>query len=213
MRTTRTRINLLVRLCTALPLAMTAACGLADDHDEEIRHEYIRFTDSAFEEVCLSQFDLNRDGRFSRYEAQRVVELDCSDAGIRSLWDISEFKNLRRLDCSGNLLSDLDLTACPYLERVDCHNNDLWSLNVDRLRSLGEINCSENALERIDLTNNGSLRRLDCRANRLRTLDLTACSRLEELDARTNPALETVYLSEGQDVAYRIDGDTRIVRQ
>ena len=104
------------------------ACGLADDERrEENRYIYPVFSDKTFETYCLREFDLDGNGRISRYEAQRVVRIDCSGLGVATLYDIAEFSNLRELDCSGNDLATLDVSMLAHLERP------VWR----RLRSAG----------------------------------------------------------------------------
>lgn len=102
----------MVRALPALLLLFCTACGLAEDgRDEDNKYIYIKFYDKAFEAYCLEKFDTSGDGRISRYEAQRVRRMSCPGLGIGSLTDIREFFNLRELDCSGNELTQLDLTA------------------------------------------------------------------------------------------------------
>ena len=71
-------LPLLAALCTC------TACGLIDDaREEQSRYEYIVFSDKPFETYCLETWDLNGDGRISRYEAQRVRRIA---AGDQTLW-------------------------------------------------------------------------------------------------------------------------------
>ncbi len=181
---------------------LCTACGLAEDEGEERDSRvYLRFDDEAFAAYCLDRFDTNGDGRLSRYEAQRVREMDCSGTGIASLDDIGEFRNLTRLDCSGNRLRRLDLTDCTLLEAVDCAGNELAELDVAGLRSLRSLDCRTNRLARLDLQSNSSLTTLDCRENRLTTLDLASCAVSLRADVRANPSLTTVYYRPGQQIA------------
>lgn len=58
------------RLLPALVLVSVTACGLADDErDEENKYIYPTFSDKTFEAYCLGEFDLDGNGRISRYEA------------------------------------------------------------------------------------------------------------------------------------------------
>lgn len=201
----------MVRALPALLLLFCTACGLAEDgRDEDNKYIYIKFYDKAFEAYCLEKFDTSGDGRISRYEAQRVRRMSCPGLGIGSLTDIREFFNLRELDCSGNALTQLDLTACTYLERLDCSNNDLASLDLDGVRGLVWMDCSGNGLPRLDLHSAASLLTLDCRRNALTTLDVASCDANLQADVRSNPDLTTVYCRASQSISF--DGQTELAR-
>ena len=94
------------------------SCGLGEDsRDEDNRYVYLRFADPAFEAYCLEHWDLNGDGRISRYEAQRVWDMDCSSLGIKTLAGIEEFTALRKPDCSGKEIVSPDVAQCIFLEQ------------------------------------------------------------------------------------------------
>lgn len=188
---------------------LTTACGLADDpQDERNKSVYPTFFDKTFEAYCIETFDLDGNGRISRYEAQRVRDVSCPGLGIVSLADLREFPNLERLDCSQNAITELDLSPCTRLVRLDCRGNGLVRLDVEGLRGLTEADCRDNALEQLDLTSNGSLGRLDLRRNDLRTLDVSACAATLQADVRENPGLGTVYCRQTQGISF--DGGTQL---
>lgn len=195
-----------------LPLLFAlSACGLAEDErDEKNKYEYLVFSDAAFEAYCLELFDLNRDGRISRYEAQRVLTMDCSNRGIASLYEIGDFSRLQRLNCSRNLLTTLDLRGLNALENLDCSDNRLTRLDVRGLRSLTALSCFSNLLAALDLGSNASLSRFDGRTNRYPTLDVRGCATTLAADVTDNPRLGTVYCLPTQNVA--ADGHTQLVR-
>lgn len=197
-------------LSILLLTAVGISCGLVDDsRTEDNKYIYHTFYDKGFETFCLAHYDLNGDGRLSRYEAQRVVRLDCASSGITSLVDLREFTNLRELDCRDNALTTLDVRYLPRLERLDCSGNGLTWLDVGGLRGLTWLDCSDNALTQLDLASNPSLTWLDCRSNGLVTLDVSPCAPTLEADCRSNPQLERVYYgSLSQQI--RTDGPTRL---
>lgn len=137
------------RFFLLLPLALFAACGLAEDpRDDDDKHIYIqdRITDPIFRAFCLASYDLDDDGRLSRYEARRILDMSCPGLGIASLQGIAEFGRLRQLDCSDNELTILDLSANRGLEQLDCRVNQLTILYIEDLSLLSRLDCSENAL-------------------------------------------------------------------
>lgn len=201
----------MLRFIPVLALLLFTACGLAEnEQDDKNKRIYITFADPAFERFCLGMFDLDHDGRISRYEAQRVRRMSCSGRGIALLTDIREFFNLRELDCSGNDLTRLDLTACTYLERLDCRDNALVSLDLDGVRGLVWMDCSGNDLPRLDLHSTASLLTLDCWGNALTTLDVASCDANLKADVRSNPGLTTVYCLVSQNISF--DGPTELTR-
>lgn len=190
-----------------------AGCGLAEDErDEEDKYSYIRFTDKAFEKCCLAACDADGDGRLSRYEARRALSLSCVGRGVGSMYEIGEFVNLRRFDCSGNRLTTLDLRKLTRLEELNCARNDLASLDITGLRSLRLLDCADNELARLNLETNVSLSTLLCGGNDLTTLDVSQCAQImESLDAQDNPRLEIVYCrSDQRFLQQHLDGHTRL---
>lgn len=169
----------MVRALPVLLLLLSAACGLAEDErDEKNRYIYLTFYDKAFEAYCLDEFDVDGDGRISRYEAQRVRTVECPERGVASLSDLKEFTRLERLDCRGNALTRLDVTMT-RLEWLDCSDNGLVSLDVNGLRGLAYLDCGGNSLPRLDLQSNASLATLLCPDNALAgSLDVTDLLRL-----------------------------------
>lgn len=211
MTTSTSDRSLLRRVLLGCLLLCGTACGLADDdRSEDNKHIYLTFYDKSFEALCLEHYDLNRDGRLSRYEAQRVVSLDCAGAGLTSLSDLREFVNLRTLDCRDNALTELDLSLLTHLETVRCDNNALVRLVVDNLRGLTLLTCRDNSLSQLDLGSTASLSQLDCRTNRLQTLDVSLCSPTLQADVRDNPDLATVYYGASTQTI-SADGPTELV--
>ncbi len=207
------RRRLLWAACIGTAVAIHG-CGLADDpREEDKRHEYLVFSDPAFTAWCLREIDADHDGRISRYEAERVTTMDCRDCGITTLHEIGDFVFLRRLDCRGNRLTELDLRGCTYLNTVDCSGNGLRTLDLQGLRSLTALDCGQNDLERLDLVSNVSLRTLRCHTNPLKMLSVANCAAsMDEADARSCP-LEIFYKNRWQEIRLLLLDDPNVVRE
>ena len=185
-----------------------------DEQDERNRTIYLTL-DPAFEAYCLENYDLNGDGRFSRYEAERVVTVDCSGRGIESLGGIEYFTALRYLNCSGNRLTSLDVAPLLSLETLDCSQNTLFVLTLGMQRRLERLQCADNRIGGLDLAYTVSLTELDCSGNELTVLDISNCARrMEWVDVSRNDDLTLLY----KDAAQQIDrltlaGGTEVVEQ
>src|SRR4051812_46705699 len=69
--------------------------------------------------------DTNLDGEIQQSEASEPSSLNVNNSGIADLTGIQYFTNLYYLQCSNNLLSDLNLTGLLNLQILDCSNNQL----------------------------------------------------------------------------------------
>lgn len=195
------------RLLFSLALSALLSCGLSDDpREEDKRHTYIRISDPAFREYCLREADLDGDGRLSHYEAERILVMDCSGAGIAALYEIGEFKNLKTLICRDNSITELDLRNCLRLERVDCSHNRLESLTMDNLRALAEVDCADNRLPLLTFRGNGSLTSLRAGRNALTSLDVSGCAATMTLLHAEECPLQVLYKRREQHIAsFKID--------
>lgn len=198
-------------LLAALPLLHS--CGLGENsRDEDNRYVYLRFADPAFEKYCLDHWDLNGDGRISRYEAQRIWDMDCSSLGIKTLAGIEEFTALRKLDCSGNEIVALDVRKCIFMERLDCGNNSLISLEINGLRFLNWFDCRNNDLTYLNLATSAALENFWCGGNRFASLDISRCATdMIRVDAVPNESLSVLYKRVGQRILnLNVDGGTKV---
>lgn len=177
--------------------------------------------DPAFAEWCRTNIDANGNGRISAKEAAVVEDINVTARGIASLQGIQLFPELKNLNCSGNRLTELDLSGNPKLVNLDCQDNGITSiifaetdletlscsknvissLDVSGLKSLRMLFCGENDMETLILGEKPSLGGLSCPGNKLKELDLTACPALEMLDCRANE-LESLDVSANTNLTY-----------
>ena len=115
-----------------------------------------------------------------------VTELNIAEKGLTDLSALKYFTGLQTLDCRGNLLTTLDVSALTNLTSLDCSDNQLTALDVSALTSLTSLDCYRNELTKLDVSNLTLLTELDCAYNQLTTLDVSALTKLTSLDCYRN---------------------------
>ena len=193
-------------------LLLLSACGMTDDpREEQKRATYPKIPDPAFSAYLLENYDLNRDGRFSYYEAERILVIDCPGRDIVTLAGVEYCVQLRELNCADNLIENLDLSQNLLLEVLDCSRNALYEIRFGHMRELRELRCAENLLSQLEVINTPALHTIDCATNELRLLDISNCARtMRWVDARFNP-LEILYKSPYQTIEYLQPGSGEVV--
>ena len=145
--------------------------------------------------VTLSELDL--------IALEEIETLDLSNKGLKNLYGIEVYSNLKYLFCNDNPgLTKIDVRNLTKLERLECNRNALTELKVNGLSNLQVLSCSQNQLTSLDLTGLTNLRTLSCSQNQLTSLDLTGLTSLEifychenrmtHLDITMLPALTTL---------------------
>lgn len=136
-------------------------------------------------------------------QLKAIERLDLSAEGLKNLYGIEVYSNLKYLYCTDNPgLTKIDVRKLTKLETLDCKRSALTELNVTGLSNLQVLNCSQNQLTELDLTGLTNLRTLSCAINKLGELDLTGLTSLEifycnenwlsSLDISMLPALTTL---------------------
>jgi Leucine-rich repeat (LRR) protein len=134
----------------------------------------------------LEETDIDMYNPDNKLIFEKVLEINISGTGVTSLAGISKFSRLRRLDCSNNKLSALDLTLCFELEYLNCSNNNLRSLNVGHCADLSYLDCSQNRLNMLDVYKLDYLNTLKCEGNNLIELAISQSSSLSQLNCCNN---------------------------
>lgn len=129
--------------------------------------------------------DTNTDGEIQQSEALTPSYLDLSNSSIADLTGIEYFANLGNLDCSNNLLSNLDLTGFSWLQVLNCSNNQLATINLTGVSSLFLFNCSNNLLTSLNGVSS-TVSQLRCDHNRLTSFNANNLTNLTELDCSNN---------------------------
>ena len=119
-------------------------------------------------------------------EMASVTELNIAEKRLADLSALKYFTGLQTLDCSRNLLTELDVSALTKLDSLSCSENALTKLNVSGLTNLTYLDCTFNSLATLDVSALTSLTSLDCYRNELTELDVSNLTLLTKLDCDYN---------------------------
>jgi hypothetical protein len=105
------------------------------------------------------------------------------------------------LDCRGNLLTSLDVSANTALNSLYCWGNLLTSLDVSANTALTSLHCQYNQLNSLDVSTCSALTTLYCFDNQLTSLDVKNVNNInmDFFRANNNPNLSCI---EVDDVAW-----------
>ena len=166
------------------------------------------FPDDNFRSYISGNLDKDGDGSLSDEEIAAVTNIDVSGKSISSLKGIEWFAALETLHCSGNSLTELDVSNNTTLTTLYCNYNQLPALDVSKNTTLTTLYCYSNQLTELDLSNNTDLTYLWCHNNRLTELDVSKNTALTQLrcydnqltalDLSNNTALTTLYCYSNQ---------------
>lgn len=118
---------------------------------------------------------------------------------------------LAQFDCTGNKLTQLDLSEMPALESLSCANNNLTRLDLSHQSQLTYLSCDLNPLEQLDLTHCPLLDVITFYQTPIQTLDVSACADTFSVNCELDDALATIYCREGQVIEGWYPAHTQIV--
>ena len=162
-------------------------CGPASAEIKITQKPVIGFNDPYFLKAILQNYyvDLNGDSQISITEAEACTSLSIYGP-ISDMTEIKYFTNLKKLHCSSNLLSQLDVSGCTQLTHLDCDYNQLTQLNVSGCTQLTDLICDYNQLSQLDASGCTQLTSLNCSDNQLSQLDVSGCTQLTSLNCSFN---------------------------
>lgn len=133
-------------------------------------------------------------------ERKKITVLDISKRELKGRLSLKGFANLKRLNCSDNQLTSLDLSDCPNLIELKCNNNQLTNLNF--LKSVGNLEKLEtqdnkslhpqslkvlenlNKLERLNINNTNLVEEWECLLKNCRILCCNSEEIMKEFDKK-----------------------------
>ena len=145
--------------------------------------------DDNFEQVLI---DLGVDDTLDNYVLTSIIYslagIDLSSKDISDLTRIEDFEFLEYLDCSNNLLNEINLENNTFLKQLNCSSNNLSNIEISNNIGLEYLNASSNLLSEIDITNNINLSYFDCSSNELSTIDISNNTLLNFFYSNNNDA-------------------------
>lgn len=166
-------------------LAVCVFCLAAGAEETGTAIDEEHFPDDAFRKA-VSRYDLDGDGFLSAEEAENVVSISMYDSGMKSAGGIEYLTGLKELDCTGNELTELDVSRNARLEILYCGDNRLTELDLSGNPELVSLCCWKNRLSELDISRNQMLEVLYCWGNQLTKLDMSRNRKLKELDCSDN---------------------------
>ncbi|CAG8510979.1 1135_t:CDS:1 [Ambispora gerdemannii] len=81
-----------------------------------------------------------------------VTELNISSEELKGSLNLYFFNNLRKLNCSGNVITSLDLNDCTQLEELTCSYNKIAKIDMSNCTQISRLDCSNNCLVNFDFS-------------------------------------------------------------
>jgi len=149
--------------------------------------QFIDFSDPYFKQALIDEgVDISMDGEIDQSEALLVTNLDVSSDSIADLNGIENFTNLISLNCSANLLTEVNISSNTLLQHFDCSSNLVIDLDVSENSSLINLLCDWNPLTNLELGSINQIERLACYDGDLVNLNLSYLISLRYLDVSVN---------------------------
>lgn len=149
------------------------------------------------------------DGRVLTSKVSSVTNLNIANSVITDLTGLQDFIALIDLNCSGNNLTNLNISKNIALQKLDCHNTSLTNLDITKNTALTNLSCWLSKLTNLDVTKNTDLIYLDCGNNQLMNLDVSKNTAITFLDCRMNK-LTSLNISENKILTSLVCGHNKL---
>ena len=127
--------------------------------------------------LAITGLDANHDGEIQCSEADAWTgAIDVSNKSISDLTGIEAFTHITNLNCSGNSLNTLSVSANTALTYLNCNDNSITSLILSGNTALTHLECDYNSLTSLDVSANIALTYLECWHNNIANLNINLSS-------------------------------------
>lgn len=111
----------------------------------------------------------------------KLIYLQCDRNDFLTSLAFSNAPELKYIDCSHGLISNLDVSELLKLEELKCVDNELVTLQLPNPSNLNKLSTQVNNLVSLDLSTQSNLKSLYASHNNLTSLDLPSSSQLDTL--------------------------------
>ncbi len=136
--------------------------------DANLKNALLQHGDSITGEN-ITVIDANGDGEIQKSEAESYTgTIKVVQENITDLTGIEAFINIKRLECTGNKLTNIDISNNTLLEAFYCdYNKTITTLDVSKNTELLYLVMDFNKVETLDLSKNSKLVTLSASGNKL----------------------------------------------
>jgi Leucine-rich repeat (LRR) protein len=120
--------------------------------------------------------------KYPSYEKNNIISLNIDAKNLEGELKLEGFGNLEEINCSLNILTDLQIIDSPNLKKINCEYNLLKKLDFRNFPKLEVLVGNNNSLTDLDLSKNKNLRELDMMDNNFSQQDLSIFSHLVNLE-------------------------------
>lgn len=149
---------------TVSPLVLQAAEAeplTQIEAEETITLDAASFPDPAFLNKVAAALGMQPGSIVAGADLSSIKTLDVSNSGIQSLKGVELLDRVESLNCSGNQLTTLDVSANTQLKNLNCRDNQISELNVNNNLELETLDCHNNQIHVLNLSNNMCLESVD----------------------------------------------------
>ncbi len=177
------------------------------------------FPDEIFRKFVADKYDIDKDGKFSEEELNKVTLIDCNPSEYRDLginkedyeedWQYSDAiwdKKNALFEAGEGIKSLKGIEFFTALEELVCSYNQLSEIDLSSNTKLIKIYASHNKLTSINISKNELLTNFDASFNQLESIDLSNNTKLKEIILWDNK-LKSIDVSKNTLVTY-LDCDT-----
>lgn len=148
--------------------------GDLPDDNPGLAIDATNFPDANFRQLVHDLQENNGDDYLNYDEISSIEILYASGYEIKDLKGVEHFRELKRLYCSGNQLTTLNLSGNTKLQSLNCTHNQLTTLRLSACANLTSLECSYNQLTTLDVSQNPRLNSIDCTFNQIKGLGMDA---------------------------------------